>query len=234
MLLEGPGKTWGLSLLCRSQTLAIKTFCTSALERTNVAFPNPGKFHTTISRTDDGDWPYATATCSLERPSHLSYRTTHGRPSITPTAMQSATSSALASYLYSSPSSEALHRLATAAIVTSTTNFQPWSTYVPSGGGRSTVHSEDRSSIEVYKSYQLVDYLSDQVPKVHSASGCTLISLPSEYTLNPCPTSKVACSREAAIVCIGDDRSVLCYERRAIPQPLAPGTSRSMYGITRA
>jgi hypothetical protein len=91
MLLEGPGKTWGLSLLCRSQTLAIKTFCTSALERTNVAFPNPGKFHTTISRTDDGDWPYATATCSLERPSHLSYRTTHGRPSITPTAMQSAT-----------------------------------------------------------------------------------------------------------------------------------------------
>jgi hypothetical protein len=207
--------------------------CTSAPERTNVAFPNPGKFHTTMSRTDNGDWPYATSNCSLEWPSHLSYQTNHGRPSITPIAMESATPLALPSHLYSSPSSEALHRLATAAIVTYPTNSQPWSTDVPSGGGESTVHGEDRSSIEAYKSYQLADYLSDRVSKMHSPLRCTFISSPSEPTPNSCPPGKVACSREAAIVSISDDKFGLCYEGCAIPQLLAPGTSCDMYGIAR-
>jgi hypothetical protein len=170
--------------------IGYENICTSAPERTNVAFPNPGKFFTTMSRTDDRDWPYATANCSLERPSHISYRTKHVGPSISPAAMESATSSTPPFHFHGPPSSEALHRLATATVVTSPTNSQSWSNYAPSRGGESMIRSEDRSSIEAYESYQLADLLLDQVSKVYSPSGCTLTSSPSKHTLNHCPTEK--------------------------------------------
>jgi hypothetical protein len=207
--------------------------CTSAPERTNVAFPIPGEFHTTMSRSDGEDWPYTTANCSLGGPNHLSYRTKNLGPSISPIPVESATSSIPPFQSYGPPDSGALHRLATAAIVTSPTNSRSWGTSAPTGGSDSAVHGEEKPSVEAYESYDLTDHVRNQVPQLHSPSGCTVISSPSEHTLDSCPTSKVACSREATVVCIGDHEFGLCYEGCAIPQPLALGTSCGMHGIVR-
>lgn len=208
--------------------------CTSAPERTNVAFPVPGKSHTTMSRSDGKDWPYATASCSLGGPNHLSYPTKNLGLSISPTTVESATSSIPPLQSRDPPDSEALHRLATAAIVTSPTTSRPWSTSVPRRGGYSAVHGEEEPSVETSESYDLTAQVPNQVSRLHSPSGSTVITSPSEHTLDSCPTGKVACSREAIVVCIGDHEFGLCYEGCAIPQPLALGTSCGIHGIVRA
>ena len=207
--------------------------CTSAPERTNVAFPVPGEFNTTMSRSDGKDWPYTTPTCSLDGPDKLSYRTQNLDLSASPTPVGSATVSIPPLRSHSPPDSRAFHKLATAAIVTSPTNSRSQGTYVPSRGDDPAVDDKDGSSVEAYDSHEPTDHALNQVSQLHSSSGCTTISSPSEHTLNSCPTGKVACSKGVTLMCIGDDEFGLCYEGCAMPQPLASGTSCHMHGIVR-
>jgi len=209
--------------------------CTSTPEHTNVAFPSPGKFYTTMFRTDGGDWPYATANCNLEHPHHLSYQTKTLGPSTSHSTLERTISSTLPSRSYGPPDSEALYRLAMAAIVTSPTNSQPCSTHVSLDASESATYGEDRSSTEVHETYPipLADHRFDQGFPANSPSERTAISSPSDYTLNSCPTSKVACPRGVVVVCIGNNEYGLCHEGCAVPQALAPGTSCGVHDVTK-
>ena len=46
--------------------IGLEDVCISAPERTVLAFPDPGKFRTTMSAAADDGWPCATATCSAK------------------------------------------------------------------------------------------------------------------------------------------------------------------------
>lgn len=93
--------------------------CTAAPERTNLAFPEPGKYRTTMSATNGKNWPYMTATCSAadfkQRSGRVSYFHTNAT-SVVPT------STAASTYPFGTdglPGSEALHWFVTTASVNS-------------------------------------------------------------------------------------------------------------------
>jgi hypothetical protein len=93
--------------------------CTAAPEQTNLAFPNPGEFRTTMSATNAQNWPYATATCSLEGFRHKSNQASQSDSYTTLTSSGIAAASTSSFWSNGLPGTEALHRLATAAIVSS-------------------------------------------------------------------------------------------------------------------
>ena len=91
--------------------------CTAAPERTNLAFHDPGQHRTMMSATKGKNWPYATATCSF---GGFTQTTIQASQSSSYTALAgSDTAVVSSSSVWSNrlPGSDALHRLATAAIV---------------------------------------------------------------------------------------------------------------------
>lgn len=95
--------------------------CTAAPERTNLAFPEPGKYRTTMSATKGENWPYMTATCSVAGSKQQPSRVLHSHNNATSVVSRSTATTKSPFGSDGLPGSEALAQLASAAIVTSPT-----------------------------------------------------------------------------------------------------------------
>lgn len=108
--------------------------CTAAPERTNLAFPEPGRYRTTMSATKDENWPYMTATCSVAGSKQQPSRVLHSRSNATSVVSTSTATTESPFGTDGLPGSEALAQLASAAIVTSPTLLGADEPHSPSRG----------------------------------------------------------------------------------------------------
>lgn len=111
--------------------------CTAAPEQSNLAFPDPGQHRTMMSVTKGKNWPYVTATCSFEGFTQASVQPSQSRSYTTLAGSDMAVVSSSSSWSNGLPGSDALHRLATAAIVSAPTSATIGDQVAPSQDGTS-------------------------------------------------------------------------------------------------
>lgn len=183
--------------------------CTSAPEKTNVAFPDPGEFRTAMSATEGSNWPSATASCSIVG-SQLKVEHHYSGKATDISAAESqmpCTENAYSSFGDDSPP-EDCKRLPFAAVNIS--------------------HGSLANSLSRKTGLASGVSVTASVDTRWSAVLSTTCDMPPTSTAsNTCPSGSVSCSLDDIIICIGDNSFGLCDEGCAQIQALAPGTACS-------
>lgn len=182
--------------------------CTSAPERTNVAFPDPGEFRTAMSATEGSNWPSVTGSCSIVA-SQLK-----GEP-------QSGAATDISAAESPMPSSEKAYR---SSGDNSTPEASRRRLFAPAKNNHGFLANPSSRKARLYSGVSV----TASVDTLWSAVLSTTCDMPPTSTASStCPLGSVSCSLDDLIVCIGHNKFGLCNDGCAQIQALAPGATCS-------
>lgn len=182
--------------------------CTSSPEWTNVAFPDPGRFRTSMSATEGSNWPSATASCSI-----VASQLQDGH------ALETTTDHAAAESPM--PCSEKAYRSSGDGLSPRDCRRRSLATT-----GASYVSLTNSSIVKITPN--LGSSAATSVNALWSAAlSTTCDASPTATTSSACLSRLVSCSSKDLIVCIGKEHFGLCDKGCAQIQLLAPGTTCS-------
>jgi hypothetical protein len=153
--------------------------CTAAPEQTNLAFHDPGQHRTMMSATKGKNWPYATATCSFGGFTQTTIQASQSNSYAALAGSDTALVSSSSVWSNGLPGSDALHRLATAAIVSAPTSSAIGDPVALSEDGISATLTNTWSNDLVTNGANQHDSISSNsrgAPAYHSDSDVTNIS----------------------------------------------------------